>query len=234
MVALVLASCREKLDHEEFTVAPSSSSVAVGEASTLTVSHTEVYGADDRQERGLVSPSEFVWLVQPPDGVTLEDGVFTALVPGAYTVSLDPTSIKAVEPRVISATISVVGEAKDLLLFENHNVGAVQNGGTSPTFEIPSAATITEIETYHWNDGSGSATTGEVSLEGDDGRVYGPWPTEGTPGQGGVPNAYWTATADVELPPGNYTVVDSDPATWSQNADSGGQGMVRVYADPTS
>jgi hypothetical protein len=31
------------------------------------------------------------------------------------------------------------------------------------------------------------------------------------------------------LPAGTYTVLDSDPATWSQNAETGGQGIIWVY-----
>lgn len=119
-------------------------------------------------------------------------------------------------------------EAAESVLFDNQNILAVQNGGTSPSFTVAGATTITKIQTYHWNDASGMGSTGTISLKADDGTVYGPWDTTGAEGQGGVPNAYWAATPDVTIPAGRYTVVDSDPGTWSQNADSGGEGFVIV------
>ena len=121
-------------------------------------------------------------------------------------------------------------EVDKSVLFDNQNILAVQNGGTSPTFELSSATVIAKIQTYHWNDASGNSSTGTISLKSDDGTVYGPWKTVGAEGQGGVTNAYWAASPNVKLPAGRYTVIDSDPSTWSQNADSGGEGFVIVYA----
>ncbi|MDZ4063822.1 MAG: hypothetical protein U1E22_04055, partial [Coriobacteriia bacterium] len=46
---------------------------------------------------------------------------------------------------------TAAGATKEAPLFDNQNVLAVQNGGTSPTFEVPSTTTITKIETYLWN-----------------------------------------------------------------------------------
>jgi choice-of-anchor C domain-containing protein len=43
-----------------------------------------------------------------------------------------------------------------------------------------------------------------------------------------VPNANWIATPNVVIPAGTYTVIDSDPSTWSQNSGSGGQGFAAV------
>ena len=124
-------------------------------------------------------------------------------------------------------------EGEEVILFDNFNILAVQNGATSPTFDVPSATTITKIQTYHWNNASGSGSTGTISLQADDGTVYGPWVTVGAEGQGGVPNAYWTASPNVTIPAGRYTVIDSDPGTWSQNADSGGVGFVIVSGQVT-
>lgn len=132
---------------------------------------------------------------------------------------------------VITAAGETSGETTEALLFDNQNVLAVQNGGTSPMFEVTSAATTTKIETYRWNDAAGNGSTGTISLRADDGTAYGPWETVGRPGQGGVPNAYWAALPNVALPAGSYTVIDSDPGTWSQNADSGGEGFTVVYAE---
>lgn len=108
---------------------------------------------------------------------------------------------------------------------------AVENGGTEPSFEVPSPHTITAIMTYHWNDGSGS-TPGTISLRAADGTTYGPWQAEGKEGQGGVPNAYWWAYPNEAIPPGTYTVVDSEPNTWAQNEDTGGRGVAWVQGVP--
>ena len=124
------------------------------------------------------------------------------------------------------------GETQEAILFDNQNILAVQNGGTSPTFDLASTSTITKIETYHWNDAAGNGSTGTISLRAADGEVHGPWETVGRPGQGDVPNAYWAASPSVTLPAGSYTVIDSDPGTWSQNSDSGGEGFTSVYAAP--
>lgn len=116
--------------------------------------------------------------------------------------------------------------------YTNHNVAAVQNGGTPPRLEVKEDVRVTSIETYHWNDGTGTGVTGTISIQGEDGTVYGPFETTGSEGQGGVPNAYWTAEIDIDLPPGTYTVLDSDPGTWAQNGGSGGKGMIRVETEP--
>ena len=81
---------------------------------------------------------------------------------------------------------------------------------------------------YHWNNGLGVAP-GAISLKGG-GVTYGPYNAVGQAGQNGVRNATWVATANnVALPAGTYTVVDSDPRTWSYNDQSRGAGFVRVW-----
>lgn len=111
------------------------------------------------------------------------------------------------------------------------NPKAVQNGGTSPTWKTNEPMNVSEIHTYHWNDGQGQSP-GTIGLQGADGTLYGPWETTGLPGKGGVPNATWVAKPGVVVPAGSYKVVDSDPDSWSQNADSEGVGFTWVYATP--
>ncbi len=41
-------------------------------------------------------------------------------------------------------------------------------------------------------------------------------------------NAYWAAFPLETIPAGTYTVMDSDPSTWSANGESGGAGFVNV------
>lgn len=111
------------------------------------------------------------------------------------------------------------------------NAKAVQNGGTPPTWEAETSMKVTEISTYHWNDGKGK-TPGTLALQSQEGKTYGPWQTTGLPGQGGVQNATWVANPNEVVPPGAYKVVDSDPASWSQNAESKGVGFTTVRAAP--
>lgn len=127
-------------------------------------------------------------------------------------------------PSVVSAP---PGQPK--VLFDNGNISGVYNLPTRPTtFSLNQAATITSIVNYHWNDGRGKPSTGTISLRDASGHTHGPWSTTGTSGQGGVPNASWTAKPNIHLPAGSYTVIDSDPASWSQNSGSRGAGISRV------
>lgn len=119
-------------------------------------------------------------------------------------------------------------------LFSSMNIYGVGNQPTAPAiFTIRQPHVITSIMTYHWNNGRGTRA-GTIALRDAAGRTYGPWPVTGTPGQGGVPNANWTCTPNIEVPAGTYTIVDSEPATWSQNSQSGGRGMAVVKAYPSA
>ena len=113
-------------------------------------------------------------------------------------------------------------------IFDNGNSDAVLNRPTGATvFVLNGTARIAKITTYHWNDGRG-APSGTIALKSTSGETYGPWQATGEPGQGGVPNAYWVADPNVSLPPGSYTVIDSDPATWARNDASEGAGIAVV------
>ncbi|HPJ30168.1 MAG TPA: hypothetical protein PLZ42_02115 [Methanothrix sp.] len=119
------------------------------------------------------------------------------------------------------------------LIFERNTLGAVQNGPTSPTiFTIDREWTVTEIKTYHWNYGQGKAP-GTIGLQDGRGMVLGTWAASRLPGSGGVPDAYWTARPNLILQPGEYTILDSDPATWSQNSETAGEGIAWVYGVPS-
>lgn len=118
-----------------------------------------------------------------------------------------------------------------MLLWDNGNIYAVDNHGASPTIHVKTDVYITEIWTYHWNYGYG-AQPGTIALRDAFGYTFGPWQCSGTPGQGGVSNANWVCRPEAVLPAGTYVLVDSDPETWSQNAESEGFGMTRGYGWP--
>ena len=124
-----------------------------------------------------------------------------------------------------------MSKAEEVDIFKNLNDGAVRAGSTVPvTFTLEKQTRVSYIQTYHWDSGK---EPGEISLEGEDGTVYGPWKAVGTEGQGGMPNAYWEVRPDESLKPGTYTVIDSDPGSWSTNDEMGGRGqtIVRGFAE---
>jgi hypothetical protein len=131
-----------------------------------------------------------------------------------------------------SAAGAPVAIGKPAVSFDNGNIGGVDNGPRQPTtFSLNEARILSLIQNYHWNSGRGKPP-GSIALSDAQGRRYGPWTAAGSPGQGGVPNAYWTAKPMVLLPAGTYTVVDSDPPSWSHNGQSGYRGFTRVETLP--
>jgi hypothetical protein len=119
-------------------------------------------------------------------------------------------------------------------IYSRGNIYAVENGAKrANTFTVSEPMLITFISTYHWNNGKGRAP-GIIALEHEDGTKYGDWNARGTNGQGGVPNANWVVVPGVVIKPGQYTLLDSHPPTWSQNAGTGGQGMCEIKGLPWS
>jgi hypothetical protein len=130
------------------------------------------------------------------------------------------------------AVAAALNCAPEVTIFTNGNAGGVDNGPTRPTtFTLTMPVQLESLMTYHWNSGRGQPA-GTVALEHEDGTRNGPWGVVGEPGQGGVPSAYWYARPHVLLKPGTYTVLDSHPASWAQNAQSGGQGIATVKGCP--
>lgn len=126
-----------------------------------------------------------------------------------------------------STTTTTTG--KEVELANINNIYGVRNRPTAPTtvtFRNPYMVTF--VQTYHWNNGRGTTSPGTIGLRDSSGKMYGPWQTSGMPGQGGVRNAYWQARPNEVIPAGTYTIVDSEPATWAQNTQSGGKGFVTI------
>lgn len=158
-------------------------------------------------------------------GVKSDPGPVEAPFPPSENTpsTLPPISPPAAEPKRPSASV----------IFDNGNPGSVQNSPTmETTFELEHATLITKITNYHWNKGHGSPV-GTISLRTKDGKVYGPWKAVGGEGQGKVTNAYWICTPDFRLEAGTYIVVDSEPTTWSQNAESDHKGITKIEGIPS-
>ena len=182
-----------------------------------------------------ITDQTVTWSVDPVNGgIISEDptynnvGIYTASAnAGVYkvcaTLVSDPTQKASVEITVSDVAID------DEEIFYNGNIGGVQNGPTNPTvFTIDNERLITYINNYHYF--NGGTLPGTISLRHSDGTVYGPWQTWGSVGQGGVSNAYWVFYPLVKIKPGTYTVVDSDPLTWSHNYESNYSGFSWIRA----
>lgn len=112
-------------------------------------------------------------------------------------------------------------------IFNTGNSEAVNSQPINPVvFTIDQSYKITYISDYHYL--NQDAPPGTIALQSQDGIIYGPWPATGVPSQDNVPNASWIVRPEVVIKPGTYTVVDSDPATWSQNNKSGNRGFTDV------
>lgn len=154
---------------------------------------------------------------------TLDAGAFT----GTFRQDGSSVTYAWTARRAVSATAppAAPGEFAPQTLFFNGNDAAVGNGGKVSAFTLPSPAQITFVMTYHWNGGRG-APAGTIALLAESGIMYGPW--QATLNNG----VYWEVRPNAGLPAGRYRIIDSDPATWAQNAGSNGDGMTRVLGFP--
>ncbi len=179
----------------------------------------------------LYSPA-FKWWTRPAQtivltpGITVNFGEPNSIPPGGNYAEVPNRCAGGSGVPTPTGTPKGTSSQTEEEFFKVSSLGGVSNGATQPTtFTINSSWLVTSITTYHWNDAQGTTTTGTIGLRAAGGATFGPWQTTGQPGQGGVPNAYWVAAPNVVIPPGTYTVVDSDPSTWAQNDETGGAGI---------
>lgn len=141
---------------------------------------------------------------------------------------------------ILATTLSA---AQEVIVFKLESLGAVYNHPPKKTvFSISKPTHITKIWTYHWNNGQGSMP-GSIGLRNvKTGQLLGKWSAVGTrhlfnvspgsvwPSKGdGPPWLYWAVQPLIDLQPGTYEVLDSDPMTWSTNAEMGHRGVAWVY-----
>ena len=161
------------------------------------------------------------WWTRPPRTIVLTPGM-TVQFGDSIGVPPDPASGFVHTPNSCAPVPQPTAEEE---FFRVASIGVAYDGATAPTtFSISESWLVTYLLTYHWNNGQGK-TPGTVGLRAADGTTYGPWQATGEPGQGGVPNAAWVVKPNIVIPPGTYTVLDSDPSTWAQNDETGGAGM---------
>ena len=140
--------------------------------------------------------------------------------------------------RLIGTTLAVLaaGSANAELIYDSYNRDSVGNGpSTLPLLTITSAWLITDIQHYHWNFGQGQdpvAVNGRISIRDlVSGNLVGSWAAASV--ALGVPNTYWSATPNVVLQPGSYTIADSDPGTWSYSTSQFFSGSGKDWAPGT-
>jgi YVTN family beta-propeller protein len=111
-------------------------------------------------------------------------------------------------------------------IYDGWNADGVSNNPSiDPTLTISRSWTITKIGDYHYNNGAGQDPTtvnGKISIyDNTSGALIGSWTAstlENTDDLGFTclgPNMCWAVYPNVTLKPGTYTIVDSDPPTWS-------------------
>lgn len=114
------------------------------------------------------------------------------------------------------------------VIYDNRIAAPVENVPMKPTrFTLYDSTSISSIQTFHWNRGAGAAP-GSIALQGSDKRLIGPWKAQGIADEQGLANAYWEVEPNLVLQAGTYTVLDSDPASWSRNPAKGNVGIVRI------
>jgi hypothetical protein len=176
---------------------------------------------------GFDDPS-LIWTTSSAD-----TGLITVL--NADTISYTPpatggvvtlTATSVANPAVsASVAITVTASATPTQdLFNNWTLGGVSDNPLSPTsFTIDTTRHLVYFDTYHWNYAGGRP--GLLSLKHSDGTVYGPWQAVGIIAYGGYFPRIWVCYPDIDLKAGTYTVIDSDPASWSYDASVSGSGF---------
>lgn len=142
----------------------------------------------------------------------------------------EPVATLTTESAVATASDEPAPTAEELAaaeavqdIFSNGDDTAVTAGAEGPTFSLVEPMTVTVLVTLHVG---GGVPAGSIALKDASGKVYGPFAVHADPAPDG--NTYWSCEPKVKLPIGDYTVVDSDPATWAKNDGSDGFGFVTV------
>jgi len=183
-------------------------------------------------------------IVKPPTVGTRPQGG------GAPTGMTSPTGVGAggyVPPPVGTSTgrnspSSTDRDPVERVILKITSDGAVYSGPrSSSSFSVGRTTHISRIWTYHWNDGRG-ATPGTITLRNlGSGQIVGSFYASGRDGVGfdtggkwlsspnGNSGRYWTVDTNLDVPAGQYEVLDSDIGTWSTNQETQNRGIVWIY-----
>jgi len=115
------------------------------------------------------------------------------------------------------------------IIFTLFNTKEITNFVSKETlFSIQGSCVISTISNYHKKQKE-ETKVGTIGLRASTKRMYGPWQAKQTDALGKNNVQYKTVTPHVTLPPGTYTIIDSDKNSWSSNIQSGKRGMSHVY-----
>ncbi len=168
------------------------------------------------------TPSQTIDPVPPTPQPEAQSPLSTPLLPVPRSNWRPPANDDGMQPLRAPSTSRVVAR--------NGGVGATAPGVSRPTvFELADETWVVQVMTYHYG---ARKRPGTIALRHDDGTLYGPWQAAGAVGQGNVPFAYWWARPAIPLKAGRYTVIDSDPATWSHEASTQGAGLFMIWERP--
>lgn len=142
-------------------------------------------------------------------------------VPLAADSSESAATTAADEPAPTAEELAAAEGVQDI--FSNGDDTAVTAGAEGPTFPLVEPMKVAVIVTLHVGE---VVPGGTIGLKDADGKSWGPW--SAVPDAAPDGNTYWSCEPDAALPVGEYTVVDSDPATWAKNDGSDGFGFVTV------
>lgn len=118
--------------------------------------------------------------------------------------------------------------AEELFLITESNAAVQDNPPNPRVITIGEPVYVTRVMTYHYNSNNG-AVPGTIGLRDESGKMYGPWQAVDDTGKTGVPSIHWNVKINEFVPAGKYTIIDSDPATWSHNSEVGNAGVIWVY-----
>jgi hypothetical protein len=219
--------------------------VTLGEVGTITVDgvmFTDVNIMIEKSGNGVISYSDsgqdgrVYKITATPDSGWLFAGWQVTSGSAAIadsTASSTIVTLKSGNATVLGTFIKMVVNGGQTL-FSNYNINGVSDFGDSPEnptlFTVNAPIVVAYLENYHYY--NGGHLPGTISLMHSDGTLYGPFQTTGSTGQGGVENAQWFCYPMVILKAGVYTVIDSDPSTWSHNYDSDNRGFTTVEGYP--
>lgn len=148
--------------------------------------------------------------------------------PGTFNVKVADAAgaTKTVQVKVVPGKTTTPTWGAETQVFYVWNSLSQGVGGKSPSFTVQKSLMLTKIINTHFNLRKG-APPGQISLRDATGKTYGPWQAKGSAASN-VNNAIWTVTPNVTIPAGQYTVIDSSPGTWSQNAQTRGLGFTSI------
>jgi hypothetical protein len=109
-------------------------------------------------------------------------------------------------------------------VFNSYNQCGALNGAKPALVRLAKPAHITQLADYHFNLGV-AVKPGTIGLLAPNGYMFGPYRATQQAGT-------WdwvTIPINLTVPAGTYSVIDSNTATWSQNAFSGGRGFTRIF-----